>query len=277
MSVGIKFQSRYRGLDNLGRNLAFRDAALSPTFGTSIWELIPLLASMDPAVAFQAFDDFMSLALDDTTGNPSGFKWVSDSATGAITLPKVAGGVVNIACGIVDNNETYIQLGGAGLDTPAPFSITDLSNKPLAFQVRAKALEHADVGIFVGLAEEGSAAANFLTDNSGVVADKDFVGFNILTATPAAWNVTWKKAGQAVQAVAAAAVNADDWHTFAFIFDGVHTVYFWIDGVLVSTQALSSAATFPSAQLLAPIFGLKTGEGVVKNLQVDYYKVWQAR
>ena len=277
MAVGIKFQSRYRGLDNLGRNLCFRDTALSPTFGTSIWELIPLLASMDPAVAIQFFDDFLSLPIDDTTGNPSAYKWVSDTATGAITLPKLAGGVVAVACGGVDNNETYIQLGGAGLDTPAPFAITDNSNKPLAFQARVKAVEHADEGIFVGLAEEGSAAANFLTDNSGVIADKDFVGFNLLTATPAAWNATWKKAGQAVQAITGVAVNADDWHTFAFIFDGVHTIYFWIDGVLHATTALSSAATFPSGERLAPIIAVKTGEGVAKSVQVDYIKVWQAR
>ena len=176
-----------------------------------------------------------------------------------------------------DNNETYLQFGAGGSDTAAPFVITDSNGKPVFFEAYVAAAEHADEGVFVGLAEEGAAAANFLVDNTGAVADKDFIGFNILTATPAAWNVTWKKAGQTVQTVAGVAVNADDYHIFSFFFDGASTVYFYVDRVLVSTQALTSAATFPSGQALAPILAVKTGEGTAKSLNVDYIKVWQAR
>lgn len=274
----MKTQALWKNVANRGRNMIFRDSEYSPAVGTSLAEMIPSLALLcDPRVGFQFFDDFLTLPLDDTTANPSTAKWVSDTATGAITLPKVAGGVVAVACGGVDNNETYIQFGGAGSDTCAPFSITDVSDKALWFECRVKAVEHADEGVFIGLAEEGSAAANFLADNSGVVADKDFIGFNILTATPAAWNITWRKNGQAVQAAAAAAVNADDWHTFGFYFDGESTVTFYIDGVAHATTATTSAATFPSAQLMAPIIAVKTGEGVAKSVQVDYIRVVQAR
>ncbi len=223
---------------------------------------------------------FTHMALDDTTRNPSEWKWISDTATDSITLPvSNAGGVMQLATGGVDNNETYLQLGGAACDTNAPFVIGGAAgianNKPLYFGARVKPLEHADEAYFVGLAEEGAAAANFMADNSGVLADKDFVGFNTLTATPTAWNVTWKKNGQAVQAITGVVVNADDYHIFEFYYDGATTVTFWIDGVAHATVATTTAATFPGAEEMSPIFAVKTGEGTLKRLQVDWLRVVQ--
>jgi hypothetical protein len=275
--MALKTNSRYRGLNNLGRNLTFFDNGLSPAFGTSIWELAPQLAAMDPAVAFGYFEDFLDLPLDAATRNPLNHKFVSDTATDAVTLPKVAGGVVNVATGGTDNNETYMQLGGAAQDTPAPFSITDSSTKPLWFEARVKSMQHADEAVFVGLAEEAAASANFLADDTGVPADKDYIGFRYKTDASAAWDVAWRKNGQAEQEIALVAANADDWHIFSFLFDGLHTVYFYVDRVLVSTQALSSVATFPSGERLAPIIAIKTGATAARNVQVDYVKVLQAR
>jgi len=266
-----------RGMNNLGRNSIFRDTALSPAKGTSIWELCPQLAGLDPAVGFLFFEDFLTLPLDDTTRDPTNALLYSDTGTDAVSLPKLAGGVMQVACGGVDNNETYVQFGGATQATPAPFAITNASNKPVWFEARVKALEHADEGLFVGLAEEDAAQAAFLAVNTGVPADKDFIGFRVKCDASDEWDIAWRKDGQAEQEIANVVANADDWHTFAFLFDGVSTVYFYVDRTLVTTQALTSAATFPSGELLAPIVAVKTGEGVAKNIQVDYIKVFQAR
>jgi|LSQX01.2.fsa_nt_gb hypothetical protein len=275
----MRTRFRWRNVANRGRVGNYYDQEYSPTFGTDpINERIPSLALLaSPRVGFEFFEDFLTLPLDDTTRNPANAKWVSDTAADSITLPKVVGGVVNVATGGTDNNETYIQFGGAASITAAPFKITDASGKALWFEARVRALEHADEGVFVGLAEEGAAVANFLTDNSGAVADKDFIGFNILTATPAAWNTTWRKNGQAVVTNANVVANADDWHYFGFFFDGESTVTFYIDGVAHATTATTSAATFPSGELMAPIIAIKTGEAVAKNVQVDYIRVVQAR
>lgn len=225
-------------------------------------------------------NDFVSLPADDTTGNPVEWKVTSDTAADGITLPiSTTGGAVNVACGGVDNNETYMQLGGARSATNAPFVIGGAAgvanNKPLYFGIRVKCLEHADEGVFVGLAEEGASAVNFLADASGVIADKDCVGFNILTASPTAWNISWRKNGQAVQAVTNVATNADDYHIFEFYYDGATTVTFWVDGVANATQATTTAATFPGAEELAPIFAVKTGEGTAKSITVDWLRVVQ--
>lgn len=274
----MKTLAYWKNVTNRGRNLVFRDLEYSPAAGTSVWEGCPSLAKVcDPAVAIEYFEDFLELPLDDTTRNPANFKWVSDTAADGITLPKVAGGVVNVATGGVDNNETYLQLGGAANVTNAPFSITNASDKALWFEARVKSLQHADEAVFIGLAEEGSAVANFLADHSGVPADKDYIGFRYKTDVPTAWDVAWKKNGQAEQEIAAAAVNADDWHTFGFYFDGESTVTFYIDRVAHATVATTSAATFPSGELMAPIIAVKTGAAAARNVQVDYIRVVQAR
>lgn len=270
----MKTIQRVKRVANVGTNACFVDRDLSPAAGTSIWDGAPILAMMqDPSVGILLFDDFVRPVVDDTTGLPTDMLLSGDHKTTA--YPKVAGGVLQMNCGDTDNDEYYAQLAiGA---THAPFFITDANSKPLWFEVYCKAGQHADGGWFVGLAEENSAAANFMADNSAVLADLDFIGFNILTATPAAWNATWRKNGQAAQAITGVAVNADDYHRFGFHFDGLHTVTFYIDRVANATVALSSAATFPSGQALAPIFGVKTGEAVDKSLLVDYVRVVQAR
>lgn len=223
---------------------------------------------------------FTHFAADDTTRNPTEWKWVSDTATDSVTLPVSSpGGVLQIATGAVDNNETYIQLGGATSATNAPWVIGGAAgvanSKPVYFGARVKCTTHVDGGWFVGLAEEGSAAANFMADDSGVLADKDFVGFNILTASPAAWNITWRKNGQAVQAVTNVVANADDFHIFEFYYDGATTVTFWIDGTANATTATTTAATFPGAEEMAPILACKSGDGAAKLLQIDWLRIVQ--
>ena len=222
---------------------------------------------------------FVSLPLDDTTRNPSEWKWTSDTATDAITLPiSLTGGVMQLATGGVDNDETYLQLGGAACVTNAPWVIGGAggiaNSKPVYFGARVKLLSHADEMAFVGLAEEGASAANFLTDDSGVIANKDFIGFNTLSATPDAWNITWKITGGAVQTATAVAVNAADWHIFEFYYDGVTTVKFFIDGTQSATTATTTAATFPGAEEMSPMLAVKDGVGAARYLQIDWLRVF---
>jgi hypothetical protein len=223
---------------------------------------------------------FTHFSADDTTRNPTEWKWVSDTANDSVTLPVSSpGGVLQIATGAVDNNETYIQLGSATSATNAPWIIAGAAgvanSKPLYFGARVKCTTHVDGAWFVGLAGEGAAAANFMVDNSGALVDDDIIGFGIVTGTPAAWDITWRNAGQAVQTVAAVAVNADDWHTFEFWYDGATTVTFWIDGTAHATTATTTAATFPFNEEMAPILACKSGDGAAKVLQIDWLNVVQ--
>lgn len=268
----MQTRSVWKRVTNLGNNMAFRDKDLSPA--NSLWDSAPLLAAMDPGVAFKLFEDFLAIPCDDTTSLPTGWKVVKDAAC-SITLPAGLGGNLLIATDGVDNEEAYMQLGP--LATEAPFGITSASAKPLWFEIKAKALQHADMGVFIGLAKAAAAAANFLTDNTGVPADKDYIGFRIKTDASAEWDVAWKKTGQAEQEVANVVANADNFHFFGFHFDGTNTITFYVDRVAVSTVALANAATFPGGVALAPICALKTGEAVIKSIDIDYLMVVQVR
>jgi hypothetical protein len=228
-------------------------------------------------------NEFVALPLDNATWFPDDWKTFADNAGADIVSQPISvpGGVVQLSTGAAatDNDETYIQLGGAACITNAPFVIAGAAGaanaSPLYFGARVKALEVADGGWFVGLAEEGAAVTLFMADNSAVMAAVDHVGFNILTATPAAWNITWRRGAGVVQTAAAVAVNAGDWHIFEFWYDGATSVTFWIDGVQSATVATTTAATFPYAEEMGPILGLKTGENVLKRLQVDWLRVVQ--
>lgn len=271
----MRTRARWKNVPNRGQNMTFVDTDHSPAAGKSIWEACPQLAMLDPSVGFSFMEDFLSFPIDDTTANPTAWKLAGDTATGAVTTPAgILGGVINVATGALDNNETYIQLGTATFE---PFCITNASGKPVYFEARVKSLQHADEAIFVGLAEAGCAAADFLADNTGVPADKDYIGFRYKTDAPTEWDFAYKKAGQAEQEAAAVAVNADDWHTFSFYFDGASTIYVYIDGVLQATTHATSGATFPSGEEMSPIIAIKTGAAAARNVQVDWIKVAQLR
>jgi hypothetical protein len=254
--------------------MIFRDQEYSPTQGTTIWELAPILAMLaDPAVGFQYFDDFLTF-IRDANANPADGVYAA-TGNAQIVMPVAnVGGVIQVKTTAGDNSYCFHQYGA--LATTNPFVITDGSTKPLFFGCRVKAEQHADMGAFVGLAEEASAAAGFLVTDTMELVDKDFIGFRLIAATPTLWDFVYKKAGQVMQTLASVATNADDWHVFGFWYDGLHTVTPYADGV-AKTVNLTSGATFPSAQYMAPILAIKTGEAVLKSMLVDYVRVIQAR
>jgi len=220
---------------------------------------------------------FTHMPLDDTTHVPGDWRWVSDQAD-MITLPaSLTGGVMNMAVGAGGNDETYLQLGGAAVVTNAPYIIAGAAGAantyPVYFGARVRVMEAAAISAFVGLSAEGSAAANFLTDATGALADKDLIGFNLLVATPTVWNATWRNAGNAAAIITSLATTATSWHTLEFWYDGATEVTFFADGVPHATTALTTAVTFPFNEEMAPILALK-GQAA-KNLQVDWMRVFQ--
>ena len=245
-----------------------------PNPASGMWSNCPAVHYADPSVAFQFYDDFMSLPIDDSTANPTGWTYTGDANGDATLKTGEYGGVLNLHTGTTDNDETTMEVGSQTSGTL--FEITDSSAKKLWFECRVKALQHSEGAVFIGLAEEG-CGADFLTDDTGVPADKDFIGFRLKIDANDEWDAAWKKAGQAEQEIADAATNADDWHTFGFYFDGASTVTFYISGTANATTATTSAATFPSGEELSPIIAIKTVEGAAKQLDVDYIKVVMLR
>ena len=272
----MKTKPLWTQVPNCGPNLTLIDRDYSPAAGASVWHNCPQLALLDPYVGWTFFEDFLDMPCDDTTHNPTAWSY-SGIHPSQITFPiSLLSGVIQLDSANTDLDETYIQAGHSV--TVAPFVITDASLNPVFFEARVRMLEIADLGAFIGLAEEGSAAAGFLTDATGVLVNKDLIGFNILNASPTAWNFTYKALGQVVYTQANVVANdGATWVRLGFYFDGLHTVRTYINGVLNATTHLTSAATFPTGEEMSPIIAIKTGEGVLKRIQVDYIKVVQIR
>lgn len=241
-----------------------------------LWASCPLTGA-DPARSFQYFEDFIGIPKDDTTNLPTGWNYFVDAGATAIpTQPASAvGGVLQIGTDVHAQDSFAMQL---GMTTHEPFCMVHDSGKKLWFGCRVKPTSHAGLALFIGLAEPGSAADSWLADATGALSDKDAVGFRLLNDAPAEWDVAWNKAGGGGSVeIANVAANADDWHTFGFVFDGAGTITFYADGTAISTTATVDHAKFPGGEEMSPIVYLKSIAAAEHDVQVDWIKVVQER
>lgn len=250
----------------------------------SMWQDFPILWAVDPNLSFTFFDDFLAAGVTNVENTAIGY-WdvqtdveINDTVT---MTASATGGVIEVCVGATDNDEAYLQLGAFG--TESGFGMRASQGKELWFECRVlQAVTNKENTVFIGLAEEGVAAANFLTDNTGVPADKDYIGFictNTTVSTVTKWQAMYKKEGQtAVTIQNLAAMNNATWHRFGFKFNGGTNLTFYVDGTASSNVLDTSAATFPNGDTLQPIMAIKAGEASTSGkLQVDYIKVVQER
>lgn len=181
-------------------------------------------------------------------------------------------GVVELTTTNSANNEVHIA---ASVANAAPFAaISSSSPKTVIFEARVNLSSVADVAAVVGLAEPGFAANSGLADTTGAIADKDFVGFQVLAAAPTAWDAIYHKAGQTqVQVLAAAHTQAASTYVkLGFRYNAVSgDLDYYVNGAWVATVSDVSVTAFPDGELLAPIFGVKTFASAAKVLRVDWF------
>ena len=118
---------------------------------------------------------------------------------------------------------------------------------------------------FVGLMEYVTPAGDHITD-SGVLQDKDFIGFSTLEATPTILDFTHKEEGSTVQVTSAIeTLAADEVIQAGFAYRPViHPSSRWITVYEANvmhatgvTKANCQAATFPLSALLCPTIAIK--------------------
>lgn len=216
------------------------------------------------------FDDFMDLLLTGAERRWSGIQ----TDTGTITLLDAAAGVLQLEASdgtIGDNDESYVHT------TNELFLFA--ANKPIYLEARLKlgAADTDNANVMVGLLS--APAANAILDNgagppasySGVVvykvdggaawaAEASIAGTQtpIVLTAPGAPGATYQRIG--ILVVPTSSTSA--------------TVYIFIDGVLVGTQAF----TYTSATEMAAFAGVKNGATTVNTtLHLDYLLCRQAR
>lgn len=198
----------------------------------------------------------------------------SDQVFGALAMVTAA----------TDKNEVWQQPGGGSggsfvLIDPA----TGTNPHDVWFEARFKISSIGDdlISLFIGLGEEGMAVANTKVDDTGVMADKDFIGFNTLNADGDLLEFTYKKNGQTVQVpIAIAATLVAD----TFITVGWHylsnnptakRVTVFVDNVIQATgvtKANIEAVTFPDGEEMAPLWGHKNGAATAGTLTIPWIR-----
>jgi hypothetical protein len=249
---------------------------------------------MEDFLNFSGFSPAISgtTALPSTTvPGPNGYGLYLDTATSACSIANLAtesSGVVRLATGATDNHEAWLagqgNSGNLGMisDTPADARL-------MIFEARVRFGQVSDNGgaIFIGLAEAGTAANSAKVDDTGVMADRDFIGFNTIQADGDLLSINYRRSGQAQQAVGSGtAIVAATWYKLGFIYDPrapiAERIKFYINNVELadkvtgaSTGTGIAATTFPDGERLGFLAGIKNGSAAATNMDIDWWAFYQ--
>lgn len=195
------------------------------------------------------------------------------------------GGAVRLATTTTDNIEAWIQFGGA---TGSPFRISDAATEAadLIFECefRISSVTDTNCGFFIGLMEEGCAAADSITD-AGALADKDYFGFHRLEADGDKLDIVYKKNGQTAVSHKAdwKTIAAATWYRVGFRYDAASkSITPWFgtgdrsttvmapdkDNKVIATDIASATDIFPDAEGMSPIIGIKNATNVAYTLDI---------
>jgi hypothetical protein len=239
-------------------------------------------------------DDFLSFgigATGDYVGAGGAYGGYVDAGC-AITQMPASGGVVKfLGDGDADNDEMWLTTGD-NTGTLGAISDTAGSDKLTIFEARFQcpsALSLSAQSTFIGMSEEGLAAANTILD-AGTMADKDLIGFNIAEAAPGVLSFVYRKAGQALQTPIAALTTlvAGTWYKVGFVYDPDAppsqriTVYLdnveqgtYVTATDIAPDATTGTVTFPDGEQLAILAGCKAFSADITTLYLDWVSFWQ--
>lgn len=205
-----------------------------------------------------------------------------------IDVTELEAGLVQIAGNDADNDEGHIQ---SAIGNEAVLSDTADQDFPVLFECRLKKASIADnaLAFAVGLGEESFAAANGLVDDTGALADKDFIGFQVLQDNGEELDILWRKSGGAVTNptdgtnVLSGGVVADTYLTLGFRYQPQHPdsskrIAFFVNGAELNVYATDTnfdAATFPDGEELSRVLLTKVGAAAEVKVHLDWWAVCQ--
>ena len=234
-------------------------------------------------------DDFRGFGIGTAVATNVGY-YISEAGTyysfedtgGAIAqLATERTGAVRLSVDADDNQETWLQYGNA-TSVSGVISDTAGDDKLLIFEARFRCSDVVG-NRFIGLTEEGFAANDGLSDVGVLAAAKDYIGFYTAEGAPTTLKFGWQKASQTPVALATAAtIAASTWYKVGFVYDPLappaKRIKYYVDnveGATYGTATQIAAATFPDAEELQPIFGVKNVTDIMLQ-DIDWWGMFQA-
>lgn len=245
-------------------------------------------------------DDFLTFGLTTAissnaayyTGSGIVYKSYEDS-TGTVaqdlTLPN---GVLKMVTDGGDNDENWLQT-----DISNQFVIhhdTSASRRLMGWECRFKLSSVVDdvAAIYLGLSEESRAVADQKVNDTGVLADKDFIGFDSVhtnggtTGTNAKLNFVYNKASGSGPITAISTVQtmvAATWYKVGFLYDPSappsRRLKVYVDGAQtansITEDEINTSTDFPDGELMGTLFGQKAGTTTASTLHIDWWYGFQ--
>jgi hypothetical protein len=200
-------------------------------------------------------DDFVTLPVDDTTGDPTAFTMtVVEAGAGdtTVTSANVAGGALLITTDANENDGANLQLNGE--------SFKLVSGNPLYFGARLKVSDATQSDFFIGLA---------ITDTDILGGVTDRIGFEKLDGSTDLKFMLEKDSTETLSAALATVGTAN--MILEFYFDGT-TVEVFVDGVSVATPAVTN---LPDDEELRVSLQFLAGSAGAKTCTVDWVRCIQ--
>ena len=243
-----------------------------------IWADCPVIDFLrDPGKGFHFFDDFLTLSCQDATTEGGTLWYLFIASGGSVALDDGETGILNMDLGATDNEEVTIVTGDntTGLIVPA-----DGSTKKWWFEARFAlgTITNANQACFLGLTEEGQAAATKPMEDDGTHAmnDIDHVGFHVDGADGDGLNFVWRLSGQTAQSTAdVATISAvDTYYRVGMKYEPQdNKVHVFVNGVENTSAAFLMSHASAPADNLAVCIAVKADGGTPDNMAVDWVRV----
>jgi len=231
---------------------------------------------IQPSKYFGFFDDFLAvngnvgLAVDGDMAQATAINYGVWTAVvdGTIKLDNsFTGGVVRFTGQTTDDDVSFLTALNSG------FALDASSPRKVWFETRLKMSDATDSGMFVGLASDGSGAADAtILDAAGALADG--IGWQILDGQAAVTlaSITAKNDAETV-VQSSTSIVAATWINLSFHLDGT-SAHFYINGTL----SHSSTLTLPNdGTVIFPHLAFTQKDGDNDQMDVDYVRICQER
>lgn len=248
-------------------------------------EVIKAVRDGDLSAGRYMVDDFNGFGGTVTTNvgtySSGGNSYISyeDSGGSIAQLASERDGVIRFTTDNTDNDENWLMAGGiASVHALVSDTAADLARMWFECRVRFGSVADSNSGYFIGLGEEGLAAADTIAD-AGTLASKDLIGFHRLEGDGDALDTVYRKAGQNQVTVGtdAKTIAASTWYKLGMVYDPFYSdgprLFFYVDGVRLTdyVDATTLLSTFPDGEELAFLIGGKNATTTATTFDLDWW------